>query len=306
MFIPPPPNHLTIMKMYPHIIASLNRTLWGAMPETVEAIQDVLNAAMQGRIEAEFPDADQSQALVTHSADALAMFGEPDEPEEEKPYKVINRTAIVPAFGVIGKHLSRMQILCGGLDLDTLCGHLKQAVDDPFVDQVILWFNSPGGTVTGTPEAARFINRLSEVKSVYAYSDRLMCSCAYWLASQCTQVFAAPSAMIGNVGVFMTWLDRSAQAAKEGVKLEVIKAGEYKNIPHPLEKLSKEARQHLTDQITATRAQFFSAITAMRPEIKDEDAQGQCWSWDEQTTRHFADAQYDSIGDLISAISSAV
>lgn len=294
------------MKMYPHIIASLNRTLWGAMPETVEAIQDVLNAAMQGRIETEFDESEMGSALVTHSADALAMFGESEESEEEKPYKVINRIAVVPAFGVIGKHLSRMQIWCGGLDLDTLCANLKQAVDDPYVESVVLWFNSPGGTVIGTAEAARFIDRMSQTKPIYAYTDRLMCSCAYWLASQCTQIFSAPSAMIGNVGVFMTWLDRTEQAAQEGVKLEVIKAGEFKNIPHPLQKLSKEARALLTSEIAASREQFFSAITSKRPEVKDEDAQGQCWSWDEQTARNFADGQFDSIGDLIGSMSSAV
>lgn len=288
------------MKVYPHILARLNRTIWGATPETVEAIRDVLEAAMLGRVEM---DIDPATAIVARSAAMVAMFGDGKE-AETPPYVVNGETAIVPVFGVIGKHLNALETMCGGLDLDQLAQAVTLAHADPNIEQLVLWFHTPGGVVTGTPEVAGLIRKLSESKPIYAYTDGLMCSCGYWLGSACTNLFAAPSARVGNVGVFLSWLDRTEQAAKEGIKLQLIKAGKFKAAPHPLAELEPEVAEHLQADINATAARFKADI-ALRRAIEPEHLEAQAYSWDSQLSTGLVDAHVDSIGELLADLAGA-
>ena len=78
-----------------------------------------------------------------------------DEYEEYDAEQVqIANTAIIPIQGIIGKHLSLLEMSCGCVDVDDIGLQLDRAIADESVDSIILYFDTAGGTVTGIPELA--------------------------------------------------------------------------------------------------------------------------------------------------------
>lgn len=89
-----------------------------------------------------------------------------------------------------------------GFVMSTLVKSVEFAVADPKVTEVVLRFDScPGGVITGIPEAARALLAASRKKAVTAHVIQVCCSGAFWLASSCSIVIAAPNARLGSVGV---------------------------------------------------------------------------------------------------------
>jgi ClpP class serine protease len=81
---------------------------------------------------------------------------------------------------------------------------LYAAVNQKHVSQIVLHFDSPGGTVTGIQELAQTIHQLQQVKPISSYVNGLCCSAAYWLASS-TPIFIAETAIVGSIGVVQTF-----------------------------------------------------------------------------------------------------
>ena len=113
---------------------------------------------------------------------------------------------------------------------------------NPNVQRIVLDIDSPGGTVAGTPEAAAQIAAANKVKRVDAWTGNLMCSAAYYLAAGCRGVYAAPSATVGSIGVYLPVVDRSEMYKAMGVKVDIIKSGKYKGMGFPGTSLTDDQR----------------------------------------------------------------
>lgn len=285
---------------YPHIISKLRRTPWAATVQTLESVRDVLNASMAGQLDS--IDDPEAHPLVHHSASAAAFLGE--HSAADRPYAVAEGVALIPVFGVIGKHLSSMETMCGGVDVDDVVGQVEQAVSDPQVDQVLLWFNSPGGTVTGVPEAAAKLRLLGMMKQIHAYTDGMMASAAYWLASQCQTITSSPSSDVGSIGVYLAWLDQADAAEAAGYKLELIKAGDFKAMGHPMIHISEDERAILQASVDEIYGRFKAAVWVVRGDVPDSAMQGQTFSYDEQLENNLVDSQVDSVVEVIAALVS--
>lgn len=149
---------------YPRIFQKVYREAWAIKPTAHHAIRTSLHEALEGR--------------------SRSILEDRDELEEEEDNYNLGSTAVIPIYGIIGKHLSCLETACGGCDTDSVALALDQAVADESIDTIVLHIVSAGGTVTGVPELADRIRRASEAKEVIAYTDDLACSAAYWLGSQ--------------------------------------------------------------------------------------------------------------------------
>ena len=289
--------------MFPHIINRLRRTPWAATPATLEAVRDLINT----RIGSDFTSLDTSGAksLVSCSAQAARFFGDDDGPEK-KPYSLVDGVAVVPIFGVIGKHLSAIETFCGGVDVDQTLAVIEQAAVDDEAETILLWFNSPGGVVTGLPESAARLREINTgIKQCIAYTDDMCCSAAYWLAAQCDYIFSAPSSDVGSIGVYLAWLDATENAEREGYKLELIKAGDFKAMGHPLKHLSTAERKLLQAGVDDIYSRFKAAVTNARPSVEDSTMQGQTFSFEAQLETGLVDAHYPRVGALIADLAAA-
>lgn len=183
----------------------------------------------------------------------------------ENIYKRFGNVAVVSLDGVIDKHVSQFEMDCyGAADIADFDTALNIAAADPKVERVVLHINSPGGSVTGIAESAARVAALAEEKEVHAFVDVMACSAAYWIASQADHLAAAPSAILGSIGVYMAVIDGTRAAEMEGYKVDLITAGRFKAMGSPFKPLSDEERGMLQNGVTAIHGDFKAAVRAGR------------------------------------------
>jgi signal peptide peptidase SppA len=176
-------------------------------------------------------------------------------------YQRYGSVAVIELTGVIDKHISDFEMECyGGYDVSDFDRALIQAGADPQIEKVVLSINSPGGSVTGIPESAARVAALTAQKEVHAFVDAMACSAAYYIASQADHIAAAPSAILGSIGVYMTLIDATRAAEMEGYKVELITAGKFKAMGSPFKPLTDEERAMLQASVTDLHQDFRSAV----------------------------------------------
>lgn len=129
--------------------------------------------------------------------------------------------------GVMAKGISKLEAICGGYDYEWLEEDLAQA-EDAKVQGLMIHFDTPGGSCEGLPECADKIAQMAKRIPVFGWTDQTCASAGYFLASSCTRIYAAPSAMVGSIGVIIGWIDSSAQWANAGLSWQPIVSGDLK------------------------------------------------------------------------------
>jgi protease-4 len=264
------------MKSYPQIIAKVYEQPWLITPAKHRAIRQVIERRLDG-----------------------GMGEDCDGEDNVKPEMMMDgTTAIIPINGVIGKHLSMLETMCGGCDLDMVSTMIDAAVADSNCTKILFNVNSPGGTVTGVPELARKIANCQ--KPTVAFTDSMCCSAALWLASQCNQFYCTESSDIGSVGVYSVYLDESRALDKEGVTVNAITAGKYKMTGASFRPMTDDERKMLQANVDKIYSQFKEAVTRNRV-IADDDMQGQVFDGQEACEKGFCDGLVDDITDVLDA-----
>lgn len=271
------------------IATRLYATPWHILPEAHRRLQSLFEAHQTHPI---------SSFLTTEND------GDQDDMEENS-YSVTDGVAIVPVSGVIGKRLNMLEMMCGGADVDVLVNAVMKADMDPSVHSILLDVNSPGGMVTGTPEAAAALGQTS--KPLYAFTDSQMCSAAYWLASAATDgIFVTGSSDVGSIGTYLAMIDSSRAYEMEGLKLELFKAGNLKAIGLEGKAFTDAERAFLQEGVDRANSRFLSAVVANRAEagakIDDETMQGQWFDGEQAVENGLADCLVGNLSEAIGQI----
>ncbi len=122
---------------------------------------------------------------------------------------------------------------------------------DPAVEKIQLYFDSPGGEVSGLSEFAQVIR--TSPKPVHAHISGHCTSGAYWLASQAGRISASKTSMIGSIGAFISF-----RKAKDSGYEEVIYRSSEHKAPDPESAEGKSEYQKLVSGI----AELFEADVA--------------------------------------------
>lgn len=170
------------------------------------------------------------------------------------------------------------RIFMGATDSEEIGAALREATDREDIRAVFLDIDSPGGTVTGTPELAAAVSALNDKKPVYAFSSGLMCSAAYWVASQARAIYVSPSARVGSIGVVQAVIDDSARLHAAGIKVEVFAVGKYKAMGAPGTPLNDDQRDLIRGNLAETAAEFHEAVLSKGRKIPPEALEGQAFS----------------------------
>jgi signal peptide peptidase SppA len=218
----------------------------------------------------------------------------------ERIYQTVGDVAVVTLAGVIDKHISQFEMDCyGGCDLADFDTALQQAAADPKIQRVVLNVNSPGGSVLGVPESAARVAALKQTMEVRSFVDGMCCSAAFYIASQADQLDAAPSAILGSIGVYLSSIDATRAAEMQGYKVELITAGKYKAMGSPFKPLSDDERAMLQASVDDLHADFKAAVrTGMRrgtdagghQTVPDSAMEGQCFDGKEALTQRLCDS----------------
>lgn len=177
------------------------------------------------------------------------------------------------------------RIFFGATSSEDIGDAIREAAGRDDIKAVFLNIDSPGGTVAGTPELANAVAALDKKKPVYAFSSGLMCSAAYWVASQARAIYATPSAQVGSIGVVQAVVDNSAALDKAGIKVEVFSVGKYKAMGAPGTPLTDDQRELISSNLAEIAGEFHAAVLAKGRAISAEAMEGQTFSG-KQAQRH--------------------
>lgn len=283
-------DHDLTMK-YPRILSALRSAKWAVTPATLQAISDTLSARLAGKIS------------------GSDVFQEAPVDDCEPPYEMAGPgVAVVELCGIIGKNLSSLEMACGGCDLGTVEENLAMALADPSVQSVILSVDSPGGTVNGVAEFAAKIGTLETEsgKPVYAWIENQGCSAAYWIASGCSGIACSPSSDVGSIGVYMALVDESANWQKEGYKLVLIKAGEFKAAGIAGSEITDAQRALWQADIDAIYGQFAGDVQRNRPGVSSATMQGQTFLGQAAVTAGLVDKVLSDLEAMVAEVAPVV
>ena len=245
----------------------------------------------------------QSHIFGTNGSRVIrADLGEADS----APATAIQRhgpVAVVPVHGALGRHLSMMDLMCGGCDYAHLSTMFAECAADPSIGSVIVDFNSPGGMSAGCSECAADLAALAAQKPVLAYTSAQCCSAAYWLASQCREIWAAPSATVGSIGTIICAVDNSQQWANEGLRAEIFASSPLKATGADGKPWTPEDRAYLQERLDQADARFKSAVRAGRPQLSPKSMDGR-WFFAADAPAGIVDGIEPSLDAIIAEIAS--
>jgi signal peptide peptidase SppA len=251
------------MKQLPHIASLLYGQPWAILPAVHAEFGMLYRNYVTGNLPlAAIPAALEKSGEACHGINYQADHA--------------SGIALVSMSGAIVKRAP--DTLCGPptIDLTAFDALLDDIAADSLISTLILDLNSPGGMMIGLQETAGRLRELSAqgIRTI-AYTDYQMCSAAYYLAAACDEIYCAPTAIIGSIGVYCAGLDDSRAWEMEGMELILAKSGNLKAMGHPGKAWSAEERQWLQTMADSSGAEFRNWVTSRRGAVPEEAMQGQ-------------------------------
>jgi signal peptide peptidase SppA len=139
-----------------------------------------------------------------------------------------------------------------------------EAMADDNVKAVVLWFDSPGGMVSGAFDLSDHIFASRGKKPIHAQIDDAAYSAAYLLASACDSIQTTRTGGGGSIGVYTYHIDYSGANAKAGAVVTYIYAGEKKVDGNSDEPLSDSARTDAQARVDKWYGMFTESVAKYR------------------------------------------
>lgn len=161
-----------------------------------------------------------------------------------------------------------------GESADEVNGFLERAAEDPSIDAIVLHINSGGGTVVSTKKIVNKISSISDDynKPIVAYIDEIGASGAYYAAAAADYIVADDDCITGSIGAVWFFSDINGLLSKLGVKVKVLKEGEFKSIGSPFHEMTIEEEKILQDMTKESFERFRNAVLSLRgSRIKKSD-----------------------------------
>lgn len=225
----------------------------GRLATLTRAIESALSADREGLAEIR-----QTLSMTRREARAGA--------KSESGYTVENGVAHIPFQGVVTKTPTCFGAFFGGDAVTSdFVDAVNAAVADESVREIVEHFDSPGGSVDGTAEAADANWAARQKKPVTAYVDGMAASAAYWIASQATRVVVNnATARVGSIGVYAVIPDTSRAYENRGVRVHVVKAGDAKGGGVTGAPVTPDVLAEVQREVSALYDEFVSAVARGR------------------------------------------
>lgn len=147
------------------------------------------------------------------------------------------------ADGVSGAYVAKLTVEGIILDDADRTAALEAIGRDDRAKALVVYIDSPGGSVVGGESLFRGLRAVAAAKPVVAVMGDLATSAGYMAAIGADRVFARAGSVTGSIGVIMQSADVTGLLDKLGIKPEIIKSAPLKAQPNPLEPFSAEARE---------------------------------------------------------------
>jgi signal peptide peptidase SppA len=257
------------------LLGQLASQAWAMHPEHLANLSGVLHRWSAGEAASADVMADVHAAQAARTA------------RKATPTNATGNIAVLNLWGVMSQKANLVEEASGGGGTSTqaFLGAFRDSMADPSVAAILIDCDSPGGSVTGTPELTAEVMKARGVKPVYAFVNGLAASACYWVASACEAIYSTPSGSTGSIGVYCAHTDASKAMEKAGLAQEFISAGKYKTEGASNGPLNPDARAFIQSQIDTFYAMFTSDVARGRgttpAAVRNGFGQGRCLLADE-------------------------
>jgi len=169
-----------------------------------------------------------------------------------------DRVAIVDVHGVIENSSDVVR-------------QLRKYGKDSSIPAVVLHINSPGGGAASSQEIYEEVNKLREEgKKIVASMGSVAASGGYYVACAADTVVANPATLTGSIGVIFQFPVAEELFKKIGLKFEVVKRGDIKDIGSMNRSMTERERESLQSVVDDTYEQFVEVVSESREMDRDQ------------------------------------
>ena len=172
--------------------------------------------------------------------------------------------AVINVLGPIEKRETLLGYWFGFASSVRVRKALAAAVGDEDVRQIVLRFDSPGGTVDGLSDLGDAVFKARDSKPITAQVDGLAASAAYYVAAQASTIVAGRTDLVGSIGTKLVLWDMSAAFDDAGIKVVAIDTGEFKSAGEPGTEITDEQIADFRRLVDAFFADFVEAVARGR------------------------------------------
>ncbi len=206
-------------------------------------------------------------------APQIKLFTDSTDPLKEFTLegKTREKILIIPIRGLISNAPDEGLLSTKPSVVQEVVSQLKRAEDDKNIKAIILQIGSLGGTVTASDILYHEIKRLKEkreIKIVAVLMD-IATSGGYYIALPADLIVAHPTTVTGSVGVVFIRPDLTDLMGKIGIRVNISKSGENKDMGAIYREATPEEKALLQDLVDKMGKRFIDLVSEHR-DIDDE------------------------------------
>lgn len=143
---------------------------------------------------------------------------------------------------------------------------IEEGVKEKKVKALMIYINSPGGSVAPTQDLFTRVIELKKSIPVVCSMGDVAASGGYYLAAACEEIYAHPGTTTGSIGVIFQFFNFENLVSWAKLKPVTIKSGKMKDVGSPFRELSVEERSYLENLLKEVHEQFINDIAKIRNE----------------------------------------
>ncbi|MCX7623161.1 MAG: signal peptide peptidase SppA [Thermomicrobium sp.] len=165
---------------------------------------------------------------------------------------------------------------------ENIVEQLDRARENPNAKAVLLRVDSPGGGVNAAREIWEAVRRVQAAgKPVVAFFEDTAASGGYYVSAPADRIVAMPDTITGSIGVIAVIPDLSGLYEKLGIRYQVVKSGEFKDMLSGDRPMTPEERAIVEQLIREAYDEFVQVVAEgreMPPERVRELADGRIYT----------------------------
>jgi len=182
-------------------------------------------------------------------------------PGGEHVFTKVGNVARIEVNGVIVPTADAFSPFYGEVGLNQIAGAVQMALADDDVDQILMVYDSPGGSAKGLDQASLILHEANKEKPITAQVDGMMASAAYYLGSQASRIVTGSKLdLVGSIGTRTQLIDASRMFANAGVEVIPIDTGEFKSAGTFGTPITEEQKAYFQGIVDLYQAAFVKAI----------------------------------------------
>jgi protease-4 len=180
-------------------------------------------------------------------------------------YVITKTTPTELPFASLGGRVALIEITGVIESSEDVVRQLKKYEEDNSIKAVVMRIDSPGGGVAPSQEIYDQLLKFRENdKFVVVSMAGVAASGGYYIACAADTIFANPGTITGSIGVIFSFLVFENLMDKAGIKMEVVKSGDLKDVGNPARQLDPKERAMLQSVIDDTYDQFINVVAERR------------------------------------------